>query len=145
MVGGRRFEGDPPGPVPLRHDPVPASVVGRATDAFRRQASGVLAALVFDSAADDPVRPAQRVLSFEHPGGRVEIIVSPASGDCAVRGRASPAAHRVELEPEGRDVTLVREGTAETFEFPAVPRGLVRVRLFGDGTTAPVHTDWVRL
>jgi hypothetical protein len=145
MVGGRRFDGGPSGPVPLRHDAVPASVVGRAKDAFRRRASGVLAALVFDSAADDPACRGQRVLRFEHPGGRVEIIVTPASGGCAIRGRASPAAQRVELEPEGRDATLAREVVAGNFEFAAVPRGLVRVRLFADGGTVPVHTDWVRV
>ncbi len=146
MVGRRRFEGDrPSGAAPPTHDEVPDSVVQRAKDAFERRAPGDLAAMVFDSAIDDPARVGGRLMRFEHPGGWVEIVVNAVSGDFAIRGRASPAPHRVELEPEGRDVALVSEVGEGTFEFPAVPSGLVRLLLIGPPASPPVHTDWVRV
>ena len=61
-----------------------------------------------------------------------------------MRGRADPAAGRVELERVGQELSLLWDETSE-FVFYAVPNGLLRLQLRGDSGTPAVQTDWVRV
>jgi hypothetical protein len=124
---------------------VPAAVVDRAKAALQRKAEGELAALVFDSALDDPAHRGPRVLDFEHPAVRVRLLLSTTPGGCTLEGTAVPEPLRAELEPEGGELAIAETVTGGRFVFQVVPPGLVRVRLVGPAGSQPVHTDWVRV
>jgi len=145
MVGRRRFEPEPPGPAPLPGDEVPDVVVARAKSAFELRAPSAPAPLVFDSATDTADLTGERTLRFEHPGGWVQLTVSTTGGTCTIRGTASPATERVELEPDGRELAVWHEVSAGSFTFSGVPRGVLRLRVVGPPGSSTVFTEWVRV
>jgi hypothetical protein len=146
MVGRRRYESDrPAGMADIPTEEVPAPVVDRAKAALQRKVDGELAVLVFDSTLDDPAHRGPRVLNFEHPAVRVQLLVSITPGGCTIEGTAVPEPLRAELEPEGGELAIAETVTGGRFVFQAIPLGLVRVRLVGSPGSQPVHTDWVRV
>ena len=145
MVGRRRFEPESAGPAPLPGDEVPDSVVERAKSAFARRAPSTPAPLVFDSATDAADEAGERSLRFEHPGGWVELTVSVTGAMRTIRGTASPAPQRVELEPEGGELAVWHEVSAGSFSFSGVPHGVLRLRVVGPPGSSTVYTEWVRV
>jgi hypothetical protein len=105
----------------------------------------VYAELVFDSSADDPASGGERHLRFEHPDGRVELVVAADGDGCVISGWAEPPPLRAELEPEGQELALVWKAAGGTLVFRGVPSGLIRVRLEGAEGSVPVYTTWVRV
>jgi hypothetical protein len=116
----------------------------RAT--FDRPAAGELAALVFDSLIDEGASPADHRLRFEHPGVQIDVHVSATAQGTTLAGTTKPTLHhRVELQYEGPEDSLVDDGRQGTFQFERVPHGLVRLWLRGSPRARSFRTDWFRV
>jgi len=142
MPGSRR-SGKRSGADDPSHDDVPAEVRDAARAALGRRRSGELAVLSFDSADRAITRP-ERLLRFDYPSGRIEIVVSTESRACTLRGRCELTGRRAEIEIAGHDVALAEEVRSGAFAFQNVPLGTVRVIVLGSEGAEPVHTDWFR-
>jgi hypothetical protein len=105
-----------------------------------------LAELVFDSLVDEGAPPADHRLRFEHPALQIDVHVSAAAEGTTLAGTTTPSLqHRVELQFEGANDSLVDDGAEGTFQFDQVPHGLVRLWLPGSSATPAVRTDWFRV
>ncbi|HZQ84897.1 MAG TPA: hypothetical protein VFA83_08675 [Acidimicrobiales bacterium] len=86
-----------------------------------------------------------RLLRFDYPSGRIEIVVSSEERVCTLRGRCELTARRAEIEIAGQhDVALAEEVRSGAFAFQNVPRGTLRVIVVANEGGEPVHTDWFR-
>jgi hypothetical protein len=125
-----------------RHESVPDDVVARAKAALETQASGPLAALVFDSALEEGPPAAERRLRFVFGSVCVEMSVTGAGAWRTIRGQVVPGSLRVQLEREGTGVAPNQEVAEGHFGFGRVPRGLMRLRLDDPDGSPSAHSEW---
>ncbi len=127
-------------------DPVPASVVAAARQAFTwRTIDEELALLTFDSAVDELVGmrgAGDRQLSFEADGVAIELDVVGATGELV--GQVLPAPATVALEIQFADAPPALVPIDEHGLFSAsADHGPFRLVLRSGGR--PVATEWVTL
>ncbi|MEA2001847.1 MAG: hypothetical protein U9N84_08195 [Actinomycetota bacterium] len=129
-------------------DPLPEAVVDAAKASFTwRTIDAELAALVFDSAAEDlvGVRSAgvARQMTFRTPGVEIELVVVSETSRRLVGQLVPPQAAEIELHHE--DVTRTAQSdNLGRFAFQDVPAGSVRLTCKLKGTNDPlIQTEWV--
>ena len=128
-------------------DPVPEHVLDAAKAAYTwRTIDAELAALVFDSAAEDliGIRSADttRQLTFSTPGVEIELIVLSDTTRRIVGQLVPPQRAEIVLHHETGERT-VESDTLGRFTIDDVPAGSVRLtcRLEGDDGSV-VQTEW---
>jgi hypothetical protein len=149
MAGRRHLEGwvsVQPDSTDRAPNDVPDHITAQARATFDRPAPGELATLAFDSLLDEGAPAADHRLRFEHPALQIDVDVSAAAEDTTLTGTMRPSLpHRVELQMEGPEVSLVNDAAEGIFHFDHVPHGLVRLWLTGSPQTPAIRTDWFRV
>ncbi len=128
-------------------DPVPEAVLDAAKAAFTwRTIDAELAALVFDSAAEDlvGVRSAEvtRQLTFSTPGVEIELVVLSETSRRIVGQLVPPQTAEITLHYEDEERT-VRSDSLGRFTLHDVPTGSVRLTCTLEDESGPViQTEW---
>lgn len=135
-------------------DPVPASLVRAAVDAFGwRDLDAALAELVYDSLLDTEdaslVRgsPGQRLVSFAVGGITIDCEVTSAGDGRTVLGQIAPPQRATVEIRHPRDTVTVEVDELGRFRSGPLPAGPASLRLRPPpgGTGPAIVTDWIAL
>jgi hypothetical protein len=128
-------------------DPVPEGVLEAARATFTwRTIDAELAALVFDSAADDLVgvrsTETTRQMTFRTPGVEIELVVVSETRRRIVGQLVPPQEAEITLHHQDETRTA-RSDRLGRFTFPDVPSGSVRLTCkLADESGAVIQTEW---
>ncbi len=129
-------------------DPVPDAVLDAAKGAYTwRTIDAELAALVFDSAAEDlvGVRSEQptRQLTFSTPGVEIELAVVSETERRIVGQLVPPQEAKIVLH-SGDEERSIETDSLGRFTFDDVPAGAIRLTCTpGGGEGAVIQTEWI--